>query len=146
MNDLLKVDVYSMPPEHREVWELLKAHTLHDNAFGDARLTQKQIAIKAFGLGRHETHEGHLSTSKYDTTTRKIRSIVESLRKDYKCPILSDRRGYWIEPDVELARPEVERVYRTVKARIKGSVETYRVLEEIYGIKDDLMETQASLF
>src|SRR5574343_930414 len=111
----------------------------------EKKVTQNELARIVKGIGFHEKHEGHLELPKHETTLRKIRGVIRTLRVDHKVPILSDKHGYWLPWNVQECKTYVENMEKRVKAQTAAFFETYRAMEHTVGIHSDFFERQLKL-
>ena len=100
------------------------------------RIKMKQIA-QLLSVGYHEKYE-----QPQDSTMRKVRKIVRDLRIKHHLPIISDIDGYFIPKTQE----EVEAYMVQLSARLKSSLITYHTLKNLFGVQDEEVEEQLSLF
>ena len=109
----------------------------------NGRVTQLQISRAAPNLGSSAKHEGYLS---HDSTLRKIREIIRTLRLKHKMQILSDKKGYFLKRTDEDAKTYMETLERSAKASAKSFMVTYAEMSKILGIRSDFFEKQGKLF
>lgn len=109
---------------------------------GFTRLTQRNIADELCRMGSHEKFENPQD----ETTLRRVRQIIRDLRVEFKCPILSDRGGYWVTGELEEALEYIERMEKTAKSQAASWFETYRAVAQSFGVSSDYFEKQLELF
>lgn len=102
-------------------------------------ITQREIANTKPWLGCHPKHEGHLSRTA-DTTLRRVRSIIRDLRLAHGVPIISSKAGYRLPGGEDEAKAYLKRMEREAKARAWSSLETYRGMSKILGMKSAYFE------
>ncbi len=109
------------------------------------RITQLEIMRSESWLGSHP-EEKHLNINHQQTTLRKIRQIIRTLRIKYKCPILSDKKGYWIPKSEAEVKEYIARTEKMAIAQGKAWLETYRCMKENFnGINSNYFDLQLSL-
>lgn len=124
-----------LTPQEQTVYDII----LHS----PKKITQQQIAKLAPQLGSHEKHEGYMTQ---DSTLRKIRQIIRTLRISHGLFILSDKTGYWIMKDKSEARQYVARIEKTAKAQAKAWHVTYQAMRRNFGINSEYFDKQIELF
>lgn len=123
-----------LTPEEAQVFDFIKEH---------GKVTQLDIVRGCPNLGSHPRHENYDSTQ---STLRKIRAIIRSLRINRGLFILSDVNGYWIlrdrsEIDIFLKRKEQE-----AKASAKAFMVTYHAMRRNFGVSSNYFDKQIDLF
>lgn len=129
-----------MSPEEHAVLALLYHGFVQENG---ERMTQREIAASEKWMGAVEEYEK--VPHDIETTLRKVRQVIRSLRIVHKAPILSDKNGYWI-PSSELEVNEyLERLELEAKAQSKAWFETYGAMKTAFGVQSLYFEKQSSL-
>ena len=126
-----------MTPDELCVYELIEK--------SENKITQLQIARSEPWLGSHPRYESHLSIDYEQSTLRRVRQIVRSLRVKRGLLIISDVNGYWIMKDKQEAIEYCERTERMAKAWLRAALETYAVMKKNYDIKSDYFEQSQKL-
>lgn len=109
------------------------------------KLTQRDIATMAMGLGHHEKHEDHLPSKKNESTLRKVRQIIRDLRVIHNLPILSDKNGYWLPSTLPECEIYLRRIEAVARAQAAAWHETYRAMERTVGIRSEFFDKQRLL-
>lgn len=104
-------------------------------------ITQREIARHESWIGTHPKHEGYDA----ETTTRMVRQIIRVLRVQYRIPILSCSKGYFITDDIEASKSFLERMEGEVRARNKSSLETYSALNSSIGIVSEYFDRMRAI-
>lgn len=102
-------------------------------------ITQHQIAKSEPWIGCHPRHEAHLAPE-HETTLRRVRSIIRTLRLAHGVPIISSRDGYRFPGGKDEAQTYLKRMEREAKARAWSSLETYRGMSKLLGLKSEYFE------
>lgn len=113
----------------------------------NGKLTQRELANRLPLLGCHKRFEGEVipEARQFETTLRKVRQIIRTLRLTYGQPILSDSKGYWICNNPDEAAEVLARMERTAKAQARAWNETYIGMRNVFNIKSKFFEGQLSL-
>lgn len=112
----------------------------------NGKITQLQIARAAPQLGSHEKHEGYITK---DSTVRKIRQIIRTLRIEKGIPILSSygkSGGYFLLKSPEEAKHYIEVAEKMAKAQARAWFETYTEMKKHFEIRSDWFDKQGNLF
>lgn len=109
------------------------------------KLTQRDLATMALGLGHHEIHEEHLPSKKNETTLRKVRQIIRDLRVTHNLPILSDKTGYWLPHTIAECEEYLRRIEAMARAQAAAWHETYRAMERTVGVRSEFFDKQRIL-
>jgi biotin operon repressor len=111
--------------------------------WGEKPVTQRDIARTERWLGCHPTHEKDVVANEFETTTRRVRSIIRSLRVNHGFPILSNREGYYLPKNSDEADAYLKRMEREAKARAAASIDTYIAMRDTLGITSELFDKMA---
>lgn len=105
------------------------------------KLTQLDIAKLIPNCGHHELWEMRMGV-RMDTTTRKVRSVIEKvLRKREHLPVLStpgkgtmsaNSAGYWLARERGEAREYIERRRSEIDRTYRSSLKTLRAVEQAF--------------
>ena len=127
-----------MNPEEKIVYDLIKA----------GKITQREISDSAQWLGCHPIHEDEIGLlNKKETTLRKVRQIVRTLRITHNIPILSDTKGYWLTDDKAEMTEYLQRIEATAKSQAAAWFETYKAMKNNFPeLGSDYFDTQGKLF
>jgi hypothetical protein len=106
-------------------------------------ITQRGIVKSKPWLGCHPKHEAEVVANRFESTTRRVRSIIRALRVAHKLPILADSKGYYLPKDDGEAKAYLERMEREARARAKASVETYHAMRDTLGLTSALFDELA---
>lgn len=117
----------SLTEEENAVYDLIRSNK---------RIKMTEISLKK-KVGYQEQYE-----DPQESTPRKVRHIVRSLRIKHHLPIIHDSEGYFIPSTTE----EVESYMKQLSARLKSSLITYHTLKNMFGVKDEEVEEQMRLF
>jgi hypothetical protein len=105
------------------------------------KVTQRAIASEATWIGVHPKWETKsIEAGFLDTSTRRVRDVIRTLRIDRGLPVLSDSDGYFF-PFTEKDAPTVlKRFEAEVIKRNASSVRTYQELQKIFKTRSEVME------
>lgn len=94
---------------------------------------QSQDALARKLVKRYVAYHGQ----QIETTKRQVRDMVMSLRRDYRAPILSNRRGYYIPDNDDDVRRRIEEMRHVAKSRIQTTMLIVRSVEEAFNIQQE---------
>lgn len=135
---LISVDTSKMSEEEIAVFSVI---------YETPHITQRQIANTERWLGCHEKFEDDLPIpDKTETTLRRVRQIIRNLRLKNKCPILSDRNGYWIPANEQEVKECMVRMEQQARSSAKAYMVTYYELHKVFNIRSEYFEAQLPLF
>lgn len=106
----------------------------------DKPITQRNIARTSPWLGCHPTHEADIAINKFETTTRKVRAVVRSLRINHRLPILSSIKGYWLPTEEAEVRAYLARTEKQAQAASNACLETYYAMRDTLGVTSEVLE------
>lgn len=105
---------------------------------GAGRVSQAAIAA-ATKLGIHPQEEDTRESSQ-ESTLRRVRQVIRTLRVKHGVPILADRGGYYLPASRKEAQEYLARMEAESKARAKASLETYRAMKTALGLESGYFE------
>lgn len=74
-----------------------------------------------------------------------VGQIINELRNDFNCPILSGNSGFWVTNSEESARQFLIAFEKTTKAMIATRYKTYKSIKKTFSLKSRWLE-QLQLF
>lgn len=117
--------------EHLVLDVLAKQLKLNVTDNTEVHLTQRtmveKIAARGQAIGRHPKWEKGDGT--FDSTVRQLREVIRSLRMQYKIPICSDDKGYWIPPTLKQLEAYMVRADKQAAAAARAHLATISILK-----------------
>lgn len=110
----------------QELWE-----TRHGGS-----LSQAQLAKRVGWMGSHVCEP----VRTVESTLRKVRQVIRTLRVTHGLPILAESDGYYIPRNETEARDYLSIMEREAKARAASSLETYRALRKSLGVTNAFLD------
>lgn len=91
-------------------------------------ISQAYIARSRPFLGAHPHWEGNRPSQ--ETTLRRVRSIINSLRVKHHIAILADRRGYWLARNLEEAETFLDAMEEQARSAAKSYMVTFHAMSK----------------
>ena len=92
-------------------------------------LNIKTIRAQGDYIGKSDKWEDQVSA---DSTERRLREILKTLREDFSIPICSGSNGYYLPATPEELREYMERSEKTTLAAAKSHIATFNALAKVW--------------
>lgn len=125
----------NLSTEERSVMKVIM-----DRSIADQWTTQIEIAKSEPWLGCHPEHEADIVKNVFETTTRKVREVVASLRKKHLLPVISGRMGYKLPADMDEFHDYMKRAEGEARARAASSMKTVYCMAKALGVETTQMQ------
>lgn len=126
--------VYNLIEKTKEITDLSAPRT-------SGRITQQQIANSAEWLGSHP-EEAELKIDHRQTTLRKVRQIIRTLRLTHGAKILSDKKGYYFPANNSEVTEYIQRLEKVARAQSLAWLETYSAMKVNFGAYSEYFEAK----
>lgn len=108
---------------------------MEDLRIASSPRSQAYIARSRPFLGAHPRWE--IEKPSQETTLRRVRAIINTLRVKHHIAILADRRGYWLARNLEEAETFLDSMEEQARAAAKSYMVTFNAMKRaIGGLRD----------
>jgi len=103
------------------------------------RLSQLDIANSEKWLGCHRHENGRVRNAA-ESTLRKVRQIIQDLRRNHGIPVLSDRDGYFLPSTSAEGEEYIVGLERQSRAAAASYMVTYHAMRKTLGVTNRFFE------